>query len=92
MDGVGCNDDLMHVVITGAAGRIGRCLMEGLSASGHDLRGIDAKPAGPTVIRADLTSDEGALAGLMDGADAVVHLAAIATETDYATAVTLTSA
>jgi uronate dehydrogenase len=87
MDGVGCNDDGMHVVITGAAGSYRTCLMEGLSSIGHGLRGIDAKPAGPAVIRADLTSNEEALAGLMDRADAVVHLATIAAETNFATAV-----
>jgi len=39
------------------------------------------------VVVADLASDADVLAGLMDGADAVVHLAAIAAETDFETAV-----
>jgi uronate dehydrogenase len=77
----------MHVVITGAAGRIGRCLMEGLSVVGHEVRGIDVVAAGNEVTVADMANDDEALAGLMDGADAVVHLAAIAAETDFVTAV-----
>ena len=73
----------MRVVITGAAGRIGRCLMEGLSSAGHDVRGIDVVAAGGgDVVVADLARDADALAELMDGADAVVHLAAIASETE----------
>jgi uronate dehydrogenase len=86
-DGARCKDDEVHVVITGAAGRIGQCLMEGLSSVGHNVRGIDVKPAGDSVIVADLVRDDEALAGLMDGADAVVHLAAVAAETDFVTAV-----
>jgi uronate dehydrogenase len=77
----------MRVVITGAAGRIGRCLMAGLVSAGHDVRGVDVVAAGDDVIVADLASDADVLAGLMDGADAVVHLAAIASETDFDTAV-----
>jgi uronate dehydrogenase len=77
----------MRVVITGAAGRIGRCLMDGLPGAGHDVRGIDLVAAGDRVVVADLAGDPAALAGLMDGADAVVHLAAIAAETDVMTAV-----
>ena len=77
----------MRVVITGAAGKIGRCLMDGLPAAGHEVSGIDIVAAGDEVVVADLSTDSGALAGLMDGADAVVHLAAIAAETDFTTAV-----
>jgi uronate dehydrogenase len=77
----------MRVVITGAAGRIGRCLMDGLPAAGHEVRGIDVLAAGDQVVVADLASDPAPLAELMDPADAVVHLAAIAAETDLSTAV-----
>jgi uronate dehydrogenase len=76
----------VRVVITGAAGKIGRCLMEGLAVAGHDVAGIDAVAAGDGVVVADLADDADALAGLTDGADAVVHLAAIAAETDLVTA------
>ncbi len=77
----------MRVVITGAAGRIGRVLMVGLGAAGHDVRGVDAVAAGDDVIVADLAKDADVLSRLMHGADAVVHLAAIASETDFGTAV-----
>jgi uronate dehydrogenase len=77
----------MRVVITGAAGRIGRCLTGGLVSAGHDVRGVDVEAAGDDVIVADLAGDADVLVTLMDGADAVVHLAAIASETDYETAV-----
>ncbi len=78
----------MRVVITGAAGRIGRCLMVGLGAAGHDVRGVDAvgEPSERSVV-ADLLTDDGALSSVMVDADAVVHLAAIAGETDFKTAV-----
>ena len=74
-------------MITGAAGKIGRCLIDGLPAAGHDVSGIDVVAAGDDVVVADLSADSGALAGLMDGAEAVVHLAAIAAETDFSRAV-----
>jgi uronate dehydrogenase len=77
----------MRVVITGAAGHIGRCLMAGLVSAGHDVLGVDVVAAGDDVIVADLASDADVLASLMDGADAVVHLAAIPSETDFETAV-----
>jgi uronate dehydrogenase len=75
----------VDVVVTGAAGRIGRCLLAGLPGSGHAVRGIDAR-AGDGVVVADLLRDDDGLAAVLDGADAVVHLAAIASETDFATA------
>jgi uronate dehydrogenase len=61
--------------------------MAGLGSAGHDVRGVDVVAAGDDVVVADLASDADVLAGLMDGADAVVHLAAIAAETDFETAV-----
>ena len=51
------------------------------------MRGVDVVAAGDDVIVADLASDADVLATLMVGADAVVHLAAIASETDFDTAV-----
>lgn len=57
----------MRVVITGAAGRIGQCLMAGLVGAGHEVRGVDVVAAGDDVIVADLASDADVLASLMDG-------------------------
>ena len=60
--------------------------MDGLKGAGHEVQGIDVVP-GDDVVVADLASDVDALSGLLDGSGAVVHLAAIAAETDFATAV-----
>ena len=79
------------MTVTGAAGRIGRTLVPGLAEAGHDVRGIDVvRPDAPwadVVVVADVASDESALAEVLAGADAVVHLAAHAGETDFETAV-----
>lgn len=81
----------MRVTITGAAGRIGRCLTAGLTESGHDVRGIDRvepeEPASEPFVVADIGTDDAALASAVEGADAIVHLAAIAAESSFADAV-----
>jgi uronate dehydrogenase len=78
------------VTITGVAGRIGRHLAPGLVAAGHDVRGIDRvrpdEPWAEQVVVADIGDDDGALADVIAGADAVVHLAANPGETDFAEA------
>jgi len=80
----------VEALVTGAAGRIGRVLMTGLAAAGHDVRGLDSvavdEPWAERVIVADLGADDEALDRAMAGVDAVVHLAAIAAETDFETA------
>ncbi len=80
----------MEVLVTGAAGRIGRVLMTGLAAAGHDVRGIDSAAVDEAwadrLVVADLATDDAALDAAVAGADAVVHLAAIAAETDFETA------
>jgi uronate dehydrogenase len=70
---------MMRVLITGAAGRIGRCLRQGLSDD-YALVLLDRRrqsPAGPgeELIELDLT-DLAAAEAAMAGVDAVVHLAA----------------
>jgi uronate dehydrogenase len=81
----------MRVTITGAAGRIGRCLTAGLTESGHEVRGIDRvapeAPAGGPFVVADIGTDDTALARAVEGAAAIVHLAAIAAESSFADAV-----
>jgi nucleoside-diphosphate-sugar epimerase len=84
----------MRIVVTGAAGFIGSHLSEALVAAGHDVVGIDAfvdyyprpiKEANVaglaemprfTLHELDLRTDE--LEPVIDGADAIVHLAAMA--------------
>lgn len=82
---------LTSVLITGAAGRIGRRIVPGLIDAGHDVTGIDVvrpdEPWADRVLHADLAADEDLLPAAMAGVDAIVHLAAIAGETDFATAV-----
>jgi uronate dehydrogenase len=81
----------VRVAITGASGRIGRHLVPGLIDAGHDVRGIDAvRPDAAwadRVVVADVADDDGALTDVFDGCDAVVHLAAIADESDFDAAV-----
>jgi uronate dehydrogenase len=81
----------MRVVVTGAAGRIGRCLLSGLTAAGHRLVGIDAvslpEPQCDRFVVGDIGAEDGVLAELVRDTDAVVHLAAVAGESDFATAV-----
>lgn len=70
----------MRVFVTGAAGFIGRRLVPRLRAAGHEPTALlqahepAATAAGARVVRGDITAPE-SLAGLLDGHDAVVHLA-----------------
>ena len=77
---------MTHVVLTGAAGRAGRVTLLRLLEAGHRVTAVDTQPlpppegdfAGTLVahLRADLT-DLGETLEVMQGADAVVHLANI---------------
>jgi UDP-glucose 4-epimerase len=76
---------MSSVIVTGSQGRLGRAVVERLTADGHHVHGLDVAPARAAgdYTRADLT-DYGqvvdALFGVQDryhGVDAVVHLAAI---------------
>jgi uronate dehydrogenase len=68
-----------RVLITGAAGRIGTALREGLRAEWRKLRVTDLRPvpnpsANEEVVTARIT-DRAALGRMMEGVAAVVHLA-----------------
>lgn len=65
-------------VITGASGFLGRSFSRTLSERGYDVRGIDVRP-GPRVTLADVTRP-GAWTAALDGADLVVHAAAVVQE------------
>jgi len=72
-----------RVLVTGAAGPIGRIACAGLAARGWKVRGLDKVPldgvdglADPPVL-ADVT-DAGAVRRATEGVDAVVHLAGMA--------------
>jgi nucleoside-diphosphate-sugar epimerase len=82
----------MRIVVTGARGRIGRAVIPYLAAR-HEVVGIDARASlRGRVLRADLSRRSGRLARAVgwrrsrwqrafDGADAVLHLAGVASPT-----------
>lgn len=65
----------MRIVLTGSSGRIGRAIYNALAAD-HDVIGIDRTPFGTTAIVGDLVDGE-LLERAMEGADAVIHTAAL---------------
>ena len=72
------------VAVTGAAGFIGSAMCRRLAAEGHAVVGIDLDPGAAAKVtatgaqfrRADV-SDRGAVRGALDGAELVVHTAAL---------------
>jgi uronate dehydrogenase len=76
----------MRVLITGAAGRLGGYLRQRLAGPDHDLRLLDITPLQPgpgeDVVIASIT-DPTALTAAARDMDAIVHLAAIATEAPW---------
>lgn len=75
----------MRVLVTGAAGAIGRVVVPGLAELGHDVVAVDradfASPAAADVLVADVLDAE-AMRTAMDGAHGVVHLAGYPDEAD----------
>src|SRR5438093_424574 len=69
------NERLMKVLITGAAGYVGRRLVAGLERE-HELRLGDLNPSlpAPPWVALDVTHPE-SVAAAMTGIDAVIHLA-----------------
>jgi nucleoside-diphosphate-sugar epimerase len=73
----------MRIIVTGGSGKLGRTVVSTLRGEGHDVVNLDQHGERGTLVRVDLT-DYGqvidAIAGVddrHDGADAIVHLAAI---------------
>jgi uronate dehydrogenase len=81
----------MRVLVTGAAGSIGRALVAGLPEHGHTVRGLDRVSLPDDLTDVDHTvgdlRDEAVLDAALAGVDGVVHLAAIPSETSYAESV-----
>jgi len=74
----------LTIAVTGASGFIGRRLIERLCRDGHHVRGLlRRRPIDVDVVKDQLhiikgsISDPKALAALIDGTDAVVHLAGL---------------
>jgi nucleoside-diphosphate-sugar epimerase len=69
----------MSVVVTGAAGFLGRALVAALVADGITVLAVDRRPppTGPGIVpvQADLLGGDPAVAAALRGADAVFHLA-----------------
>jgi 2-alkyl-3-oxoalkanoate reductase len=65
-------------VVTGASGFLGRAFADELKARGWEVRGVDVRP-GPHVTVGDV-SRPGAWTRVLEGADLVVHAAAIVGE------------
>lgn len=65
----------MRVVLTGSSGRVGRAIFNAL-AGVHDIVGIDRTPFSTTHVVGDLV-DESLLRRALEGADAVIHVAAV---------------
>ena len=69
----------MRIVVTGGSGKAGRWVVRDLRERGHDVLNVDLAHDGSAhglCVLADLT-DLGQCRDVIDGADAVVHLAAI---------------
>jgi nucleoside-diphosphate-sugar epimerase len=80
-------EDEMIVAVTGAAGRIGRAMLQELKhAGGHTVWALDqALPPAGLAQRALLVdlADAGLVYGALAGAEAVIHLGAIASEANH---------
>jgi NADH dehydrogenase len=81
----------MHVLVTGAAGFLGRRVVRRLADTGHDVRALARRQPSPglfgndvDVVRGDVT-DLASLAHAMQGVTAVVHLATVLIERGWQT-------
>jgi nucleoside-diphosphate-sugar epimerase len=72
---------MKRVLVTGAAGRLGRVVLDRLAAAGLATVGLDRVEAAGTAADRVVTGDAGdpaVVRDALDGVDAVVHLAALA--------------
>lgn len=82
-----CDPPIMTIAVTGATGFVGQALLDAATKEGAVLRALTRKPQAPRKgvewVRGDL-ADKAALARLVDGARAVVHIAGLTTAKDAA--------
>jgi UDP-glucose 4-epimerase len=69
----------MRVLVTGAAGRIGRHVVRLLSTRGHHVRSLDQRPSDTGEVMVGSLLDPADVRTATLGVDAVVHLAALMT-------------
>jgi nucleoside-diphosphate-sugar epimerase len=72
----------MRVLVTGAAGVIGRPVCEFLAHRGHAIRRLDRVPSGGDEVIADI-ADAAAINAACAGIEAIVHLAATPDEAPF---------
>ncbi len=66
----------MRIVVTGSAGKLGRCLVRALQADGHMVRGYDKEPGGEETVVGDLINYN-LVHQVCQGAHAICHCGAI---------------
>jgi nucleoside-diphosphate-sugar epimerase len=74
---------IQKVLVTGSDGRIGRVVVEELRAHGYEVTPADLHPTQPWLTQIVNFEDLGQVIGVMQGHDAVIHLAAIPTPTRH---------
>jgi len=74
------------VLVTGSAGTIGRATVRGLKEAGYRVRGFDLvpSPGADESVLGDIT-DAGAIHRAVEGAGALIHLAAVPDDDDFMT-------
>jgi nucleoside-diphosphate-sugar epimerase len=78
--------ELSTVLVTGSAGRIGRAVVRELVARGHRVRGLDLVPTpGAADSLVGSITDPALVRRAMEGAGALVHLAATPDDDDFLT-------
>src|SRR5215470_14969833 len=75
----------MHVLVTGAAGRIGRMLIAPLRATGARVTLTDLRPDDAEEITPLDVTDAAAVIAACHGVDAIVHLAGVPGEAPFPT-------
>ncbi len=65
----------MNILLTGSAGRVGRAIYVALMQQ-HRVMGVDTTPSSTTDVIADIR-DQATMHGMLQGIDAVVHVAAL---------------
>ncbi|MBN8216315.1 MAG: NAD(P)-dependent oxidoreductase [Spirochaetes bacterium] len=73
-----------RILVTGAAGAVGRAVCRALGERGHAVRGFDRSPAPELAdfVQGDLAESR-ALGGACDGVDTIIHLAANPTDAPF---------